>query len=89
MLQRVPHLPQCVMEHTRARDGCIELEKSCSSTGAALGSPNLGPFRCHAMRVIALGALNAFIHATPPRSAVRELALPWYRRVKLVFDSCD
>ena len=70
------------MERTRARDGCIELERSCSSTEATLGGPDSGPFRCHGMRVIALSALSAFIHATLARSAVRELALPWYRQVK-------
>ena len=34
------------------------------------------------MRAIALSALDAFIHATLARSAVRELALPWYGQVK-------
>lgn len=34
------------------------------------------------MRVIALSVLNASTHARPARSAVRELALPWYGQVK-------
>lgn len=34
------------------------------------------------MRAIALSALNAFNHATTARSAVRELALPWYGQIR-------